>query len=655
MLIQVSFRFVHRAAPGLCLLLIFLSSYALSQPITDQKLKENIAWFQGTMRVIEKQHNTDSVITALKLILDDAVHDRDNWKCTTVLLKIGEKYMDKGDFSQAMVCMKQAIGYSRSLPPIEVSNAYQHLGWVYFELGDYVTASENFYTALDYLKKNKTFFAPNQVSLCNDLGQVYSRLHENDKALHYYNEGEATALKNNLHHAVVFILYNKGEYYTSIHEPDSARKYYMRVNDVGDQAMQVRQDIKAMAMEGMGKTYLESGDYEQAAGYLEQAVRLTENKYNSIWTESSFFLGDALYRLKAYKRAESVLTAALKNAAANKLKDNEVNGYASLVAVYKATGQYARALDCMDSIRVLKDSLVSAEKAKAIILMDIKFQTAEKDKQIALQNSKIARKNMWIIAIGGYIILMLAVLLGLYLHMLNKNRSAMKENKIRILNAAVEGGDSERSRIARELHDGIGGMLSAAMMRFSSMYHDNAAIRSSPAYREAMNILREMGDEIRKTAHNLMPEVLLKQSLPEAVRLFCNAVQHDGTLKIDFQSYGSFDDLSQTFKLNLYRIVQELTRNVVLHARASHVLVQLLQTEDKLIVTVEDNGTGFNVEEARGGLGLHNVRTRASNTGGQLIIESVAGKGTTVIIEFGYAANRPAATAAEPAGKTLPV
>lgn len=131
-----------------------------------------------------------------------------------------------------------------------------------------------------------------------------------------------------------------------------------------------------------------------------------------------------------------------------------------------------------------------------------------------------------------------------------------------------------------------------------------------------------------------MPEVLLKQSLPEAVRLYCDSVQDEGVLNIDFQSYGSFDSISQSYKLNLYRIIQELIKNITVHSKADRVLVQLLQNENKLNVSVEDNGRGFNVNETKGGMGLHNIRTRVSSMDGHFILESEPGKGTTIIIEL---------------------
>src|SRR5439155_758302 len=98
----------------------------------------------------------------------------------------------------------------------------------------------------------------------------------------------------------------------------------------------------------------------------------------------------------------------------------------------------------------LKDSLVSAEKAKAINIMEIKYQTAEKDKKIAQQSNKITRKDMWILGITACIVILVLVSAWIYFHTLHKQRSLAKENKISVLNAAILGGDNERSRIARE-------------------------------------------------------------------------------------------------------------------------------------------------------------------------------------------------------------
>jgi two-component system, NarL family, sensor kinase len=138
-----------------------------------------------------------------------------------------------------------------------------------------------------------------------------------------------------------------------------------------------------------------------------------------------------------------------------------------------------------------------------------------------------------------------------------------------------------------------------------------------------------------------MPEVLLKQNLPEAVRSYCNNIQDSNFLQIDYQYYGSFDGLTEHIKLNVYRMIQELLKNIIQHAHATHALVQLQANENMsegipmgLAITVEDNGVGFNVNEPKKGIGLHNLQTRVSSLDGYLTIRSIPKKGTSVFIEL---------------------
>ena len=438
----------------------------------------------------------------------------------------------------------------------------------------------------------------------------------------------------------------KGEYFNSLHQPDSAQKYFMEVGDIGRKI--AKPDLEAIADNDLGKTYIEAGDYNKAVSSLLQAISIARDKFPYIAVDASYSLGDAWYHLHKYKDAETILVTALQEVIAHNFKDKYIKYYVKLIEVYKATGQYQKALDYTDIVNALKDSLISVEKAKAINQLDIKFQTAEKDKQIAqsqlqiaTQNSNITRKNIWIAAVSGGIALLALLLLVIYRNARHKQRlqaeqikTLQKESTIGNLKSMVQGEENERARIARELHDGIGGTLSAAMMRLMAVRHDKEDVTNVPAYNEALALLDDMGTELRKTAHNLMPEVLLKQSLPEAVRIYCNNAREEGAMEIDFQSYGSFDGLTQGHKLNLYRITQELIKNASIHSIATRVLVQLLQNEDKLIVSVEDNGKGFDVDEIKGGLGLHNIRTRVSSMDGHFTLESKPGKGTTVIIEL---------------------
>ncbi|MCD6010844.1 MAG: signal transduction histidine kinase [Flavipsychrobacter sp.] len=630
------FRAIWRLLTCGLFLLASVHYEALSAP--PKKVWTDTAELRKHYFAVRDHPDPDNAILILKNLLPDAEACKDNWLTGDILVKMAEYYMLKGDHAQALACMDQAYPY-HSAESLQVrANYYQHIGWIYVDMGDYVAASENYKIAYEcYVKLG--FNDPGSVNICNDLGEIFFQLHQNEKALYYYNLGEEIAYNNHIEGYLGLILLNKGIYYTSVHKLDSARILYNRVYDMGERAN--RPDIKAAALKGIGKTFIESGEYSKAEDYLQSAVDLSKNKLKSNWIESSFLLGEVWYRLRKYDQAETLLIATLNEAFASNLKGNMISGYNTLAAVYKATAQYTKALDCMDSVIALKDSFESAERTKAIYLIDVKHQTAKKDKEIAdsklliaRKNTEMAHKNMWILMIGGGTLLLLLLSIWAYFHMLNKKRALEKENKISVLKAAIQGGDDERRRIARELHDGIGGMLSAAMMRFSSMSTDRPDVTTTAGYAEAMGILNEMGDEIRKTAHNLMPEVLVKQSLPEAIRAYCNSVRVNGALQISFQYYGSFDDLSQDCKLNLYRIVQELVKNVIQHAHAKRALVQLMRNEEVLIVCVEDDGKGFDKKEMKPGQGLYNTQTRVSSFDGLFTIESNPGKGTSVFIEF---------------------
>jgi len=565
-----------------------------------------------------------------------------NYGAYFALQIISKRYFQKNDFAQSIIGFKQQLSYSTN--PVQKASSYFNIGIMYFTEGDYMIASENYFSALREIENDTTKKSRDQcIYIYNGLALIYLALKQDDKWLYYLEEGEKMARKEKMDAPLSTILIDKSNYYERHGKLDTAIICLLEAEPISKTINDV--DGQKTIYEGFGNIYSDSGQYEKAISYFQAVINHTANissdRDEEHFITASTGISEALVHLKRYKQAELALVPAIKKARSLKIEKNIIDGYRILANIYRATGQYKKALDCKDSLIAINDSLTGVEKAKAIDQMEIQYSTAEKDKRliqnqliIAQQSNKIARKNIWIISFGGSILLLLLVSTGVYLYTLNKQRSLQKENKIGILKAAVAGGDNERSRIARELHDGIGGMLSAAMMRFSSMHHEDPAITHTAAYKDAMGILREMGDEIRKTAHNLMPEVLLKQSLPEAVWVFCNNVQEGGKLKIDFQSYGSFDGLTQSYKLNIYRIIQELVKNVTIHAKADRVLIQLLQNENKLIVSVEDNGIGFNINEVKGGMGLNNIRTRASSLDGHFTIESEHGKGTTVIIEF---------------------
>jgi two-component system NarL family sensor kinase len=127
-----------------------------------------------------------------------------------------------------------------------------------------------------------------------------------------------------------------------------------------------------------------------------------------------------------------------------------------------------------------------------------------------------------------------------------------------------------------------------------------------------------MGMELRTITYKLVPELLIQQSLPDAIETFCELIQKGNSLHIELQTYGSFTALPPELCFSIYRIVQELVHNIVKHAKATQVLIALVHRDDLLQLTVEDNGNGFDPEKATKGLGLKSIRSRVKDIDGKV-------------------------------------
>lgn len=200
----------------------------------------------------------------------------------------------------------------------------------------------------------------------------------------------------------------------------------------------------------------------------------------------------------------------------------------------------------------------------------------------------------------------------------------------------LRGQEEERGRLARDLHDGLGGMLSGVRQTLNvvkgNQYIPEASANS---FNRALEMLDSSISELRRVARNMMPEALLKFGLKDAVEDLCHNFSGP-SLKVQCQAFGLENRLPESTEVIVFRIVQELLNNVVKHAGADQVLLQLLRDGNRFHLTIEDNGRGFDpkkLEEAAG-IGWINIRSRVNYLGGEMDLRSAPGKGTSVEIEF---------------------
>lgn len=460
------------------------------------------------------------------------------------------------------------------------------------------------------------------------------------------------------------VYFLQGAYFHALKKFDSARYYYQRYVAEREKMGQLALPRRISAYTNTTDTYLQENKPREAMAFIEKVERLGSNpqksKYLVFFMQFNNLLkGRALYQLGYYNEAISLINEALeklKTTGAH-LRSELVDAHKILADSYEAKGDYKNALLQKNRYIFLSDSLMKKDKIDMVNRLEVRYRIVEKDKALAEQKLKIASIESRVqnrnILIAAIILLALFSILGFALwrrknihkQKLQQERIDNLQQKMEIerLNATIDGEDKERTRIARELHDGIGALLTGAKMNFELVKKSNH-YKHNPDFLEGIKLLEETASGLRETAHNIMPEILMQEGLSNAVRSFCERMTGKGGTVISFQTLGSSENMDATFNLPVYRIIQELIQNIRKHANASAALVQMNFHEDGGVdITVEDDGIGMDLDSDKTtGMGLKNINERVKQLGGRIDINSSKGKGTSVYLEFEPGKNKEA-------------
>lgn len=209
-----------------------------------------------------------------------------------------------------------------------------------------------------------------------------------------------------------------------------------------------------------------------------------------------------------------------------------------------------------------------------------------------------------------------------------------QNSQISNLTAMLDGQEQERGRLARDLHDGLGGILSSTKLNLSHRIEKMNSVEKLHM-QDSLLQLDSAVNELRRVAHNLMPDLLIKYGLQEVLQDYAKRMENDN-LEIDVHFLHYTQRLSTESQLLVYRIIQELVNNAIKHAEADQLLIQLVEENNRIYVTIEDNGKGFdmNAIEQKKSAGLHNIQSRVQFLKGQLNIQSELNLGTTIEFDF---------------------
>jgi signal transduction histidine kinase len=273
--------------------------------------------------------------------------------------------------------------------------------------------------------------------------------------------------------------------------------------------------------------------------------------------------------------------------------------------------------------------------------MQTKYETEKKEQQLKLKSIEIEqhkyKNKVQIILFLGLALLIISVFgFVFYRNKQRQKAELIKENnrqdKLRF-KAVIDSEEKERIRVAKELHDGLGQLLSSAKLNISSL-EDGIQKEDEYLLKNSLTILDDAVNEVRNISHNMMPTALMNYGIVEALAGLVNKINDSKQITIVFNNNDFNITLDKETEITLYRIIQELINNMLKHSKATQIDICLLNSQNQIQLSIKDNGIGFNVSEIEHskGIGWQNIYSRVSMLNGKILVNSQLGNGTEISI-----------------------
>lgn len=570
---------------------------------------------------------------------------------------IGSVYNRKGIFDTALVHYYKALDIRKKLKQdIKVAGIYTNIATILNRQSRFEEALEINFKSLKLFEKAGD--EAKQAITMGNIGSIYYDLEQNGsaekfflKALALARKSKQTVIEGNLLSNLGGIWFEKGvknDIIVDATKMDSALSYFLQSEAVLLQANAVYN--LSYVYNNIGRIYIQKTDYAKARSFYEKSLA------NRQMLEDAYGMGLSYLNLAQVESLTHNNTKNIEylNKAVEiflKLRNylNLKQAYGRLAEAYELKQDYPASLKYYQLYANYRDTIYSEDNAKQLAEMQTKYEVEKKDLELAKNKAELeARERQAFIKniIIGTIVLLaiLITIVGLLFYRkkqveqqarLDQEISAQKEIRTK---AILEAEEKERRRIAQDLHDGVGQLLSAAKLNLSNLDAKLPAKDSEQetAMHNALSLLDDSVKEVRAVSHNMMPNTLIKLGLASAVREFITKLGNAPTLKVDLEIVGMDNRLDNQVESVLYRVIQEIVNNIIKHAKASQISMQLVRHETELNVMIEDNGVGFdasNIDEFDG-LGLKGIKTRIELLDGSVHFDSTPGRGTTVIIDI---------------------
>jgi Signal transduction histidine kinase len=562
-------------------------------------------------------------------------------------------YQEKTNFDTAHIYMEKALKLaSDSNDKKRLTNALFGLATLFMDERKYESSINSYIKSLqiadeiDYQDLNSSIFL--------NLGIIHHLMKNEERSIYYYNKAKYIAEIENNSYIKMNVYQAIGNYYNSTNEFEKALSYTQQAYLSAPVSDKRSQALLLCSIALLNEKFKE---YDKGLENAYEALKIAQEFNLSPQIIASYNVLSNIYREKQMFNESKEM--ALKGWELDSTNLHESVNLAFNIAIANINlGNKTETVDFFWKYDSLKNQLTEKESYEALIEMEIKYETDKKEMLIAsLEKEKLL--YLWL-CVTGVVLFLISISALYYRHRLNIQKRKVAEHQKELaekqtilseqqreiaeqqiiqlehekqliaIQAALKAEKEERSRLAKDLHNRLGGLLTVAKLNLKKTGSYLAPeIHDISCYNITLDILNQSHSELRRIARNLMP-ISLRDGLKISIGDFCRTINI-----ANFNYYGSDKRLEEHLELLLYHSAYELINNAVKYSDATAINVQLIIDDDGLVsLSVQDDGKGFNTNEATSGTGLHNIQAHVSAYNGKMTIYSSPGNGTEINIEF---------------------
>ncbi len=587
---------------------------------------------------IFSKDSTDLALKSLTLEFANSLYDSGKKnEAIDLYLDIIWKYITLENDSALFFSDQLAEFAKQKNTPEGLAKALETKG-LYYEIveSDKDRALNLYFDAIDICESNKLEYL---AEIYHTVGVMFHLSDNFEKAKRYYTSSLNEAVKHGNLKVQKKCLINLGSVNSSLKEYGVAEDYLLQSLEIN---IDSGKDYDTYA--NLGNLYMRQNDFEKALTYFEKATVIHPD--NSEAEANLRFLIDVKTSLKDSSGMQEVLKRAKANLLTQKTIREKSLMTRSISNYYKSIGDYEKALEYQNEYINLYSDIIENQNEAIFLELEAKYQSEKINAALA---KKEKQKQFLIIGLFFLLATIIAVLLFYkkrlkYQKTISKQKEELQQqqikelqqkNKMIAMNSMVSGQEAERKRIARDLHDGLGGVLSTIKTYHSILKQNLPHLSGHEGYLKTDALIDEACGEVRRISHNMMPHALSLSGLESALTDLGETLNQDGIItRIEIDNIKF--EIADTRAVMIYRLVQEIVNNIKKHSQAKHALVQLICNAYEIIITLEDDGVGFDttVLFKNKGLGLTSVQSRVEFLDGTLDVDSVPNKGTTITIKI---------------------